>query len=611
MKKNILTVAALMAFAGMQAQIQINNGTNNTITNSNVILDGSTSFSTEAGAGPNVGKGIIIPSVNLVNFEFDLTLADGSTFPTYFDGMIVYNNATGNTLTTGNRPSSSLAVTPGYYYFSNPNGASNGNITGGQWKAMGGTASGGDNLGDHVATKDLAMNTHAIRLKDAGDTNNELVYNSTVDGPRLFGGGGGYLGTSNGTNALTWDSNGDVTSAGTIHTGNGKWLFVEGSNSGIYWPQFSGGWLMNDTSWLRVVNDKGIYTGGKIQSGADIAAGNNITSVGSISAGTTLSSTGDITSSTGNIYAGNNKWFYVPGSNSGIYWPDQSGGWMMNDTSWMRVVNDKGIYTGGDIEIGGNVTSGSSKWFNVRGTGTGIYWPDHSGGWMMNDNNWMKVVNDKGIYTGGKIQSGSDIAAGNNVTSVGSISAGTTLSATGDITSSGGNIYAGNGKWFYVPGSNSGIYWPNYSGGWRMDDTTWMKVVNDKGIYTGGNLQIGGTGYFGGTVTTPRVQGPSDRRFKKDITPIYNATEKLNQLNGYTYTWKDKKEFPGQTLGTGKDMGVIAQEVERVFPDAVMTNKEGYKSVNYNALIPVLIESLKEAHKEIKELKEEMNRKLK
>ncbi|WP_378105672.1 hypothetical protein [Chryseobacterium sp. sg2396] len=40
-----------------------------------------------------------------------------------------------------------------------------------------------------------------------------------------------------------------------------------------------------------------------------------------------------------------------------------------------------------------------------------------------------------------------------------------------------------------------------------------------------------------------------------------------------------------------------------------MTNKEGYKSVNYNALIPVLIESLKEAHREIKELKEELKKK--
>jgi hypothetical protein len=92
------------------------------INGSNVIIDGSTAYSVEAGSGPNVGKGIIIPSVDLVNFEFDLTYADGSTFPTFFDGMIVYNNASGTTLTAGNRSSTATAITPGFYYYSNVGG---------------------------------------------------------------------------------------------------------------------------------------------------------------------------------------------------------------------------------------------------------------------------------------------------------------------------------------------------------------------------------------------------------------------------------------------------------------------------------------------------------
>lgn len=114
--------------------------------------------------------------------------------------------------------------------------------------------------------------------------------------------------------------------------------------------------------------------------------------------------------------------------------------------------------------------------------------------------------------------------------------------------------------------------------------------------------EAGGIHVFNTTIQAPRIQGSSDRRFKENIKPIYQATEKLNQLSGYTYTWKDKKDFPGQVLGEGKDMGVIAQEVEAVFPDVVSTNKDGYKSVNYNALIPVLIEALKESNKKIKDL---------
>jgi hypothetical protein len=52
--------------------------------------------------------------------------------------MLVYNSAIGTTLTTGNRSSTETAVTPGFYYFSNPDGASNGNITNGVWTPMGG-----------------------------------------------------------------------------------------------------------------------------------------------------------------------------------------------------------------------------------------------------------------------------------------------------------------------------------------------------------------------------------------------------------------------------------------------------------------------------------------
>ncbi|MFY7814276.1 MAG: tail fiber domain-containing protein, partial [Chryseobacterium taeanense] len=124
-----------------------------------------------------------------------------------------------------------------------------------------------------------------------------------------------------------------------------------------------------------------------------------------------------------------------------------------------------------------------------------------------------------------------------------------------------------------------------------------------------GNIGIGTSSpqsklHVNGTIKASRIEGTSDRRFKKDIHKIYGATEKLNQLNGYTYTWRDKSEFPGQTLGEGKDIGVIAQEVEQVFPDAVSTNKDGYKSVNYNALVPVLIEALKESNNKIDRLEQ-------
>jgi len=142
MKKIIILTAAFIAIAA-KSQILTNSIPVPSITGSSVILDASTNYSAEAGESNNKHKGIVIPSVDLINFEFDLSQANGITFPTYFDGMIVYNRATGTTLTTGNRSSTATAVSPGYYYFYNPNGAAKGNVKGGEWRPMGSMASTG------------------------------------------------------------------------------------------------------------------------------------------------------------------------------------------------------------------------------------------------------------------------------------------------------------------------------------------------------------------------------------------------------------------------------------------------------------------------------------
>jgi len=113
-----------------------------------------------------------------------------------------------------------------------------------------------------------------------------------------------------------------------------------------------------------------------------------------------------------------------------------------------------------------------------------------------------------------------------------------------------------------------------------------------------GNVGIGTTTpssklHVNGVITATKIQGPSDSRFKKNIKPIENALEKVMKLGGYTYDWKDASEFPNQTLGKGHDMGVIAQEVEKQFPEAVSTNAEGFKAVSYTELVPALIEAIK------------------
>lgn len=89
----------------------------------------------------------------------------------------------------------------------------------------------------------------------------------------------------------------------------------------------------------------------------------------------------------------------------------------------------------------------------------------------------------------------------------------------------------------------------------------------------------------------------SDGRLKKNITRIENPLEKLLQLNGYNYNWIDKNRDPA--LQTG----VIAQEVQQLFPNLVKEDAKGMLSVNYSGLVPVLIEAIKEQQKQIDELK--------
>jgi Chaperone of endosialidase len=80
----------------------------------------------------------------------------------------------------------------------------------------------------------------------------------------------------------------------------------------------------------------------------------------------------------------------------------------------------------------------------------------------------------------------------------------------------------------------------------------------------------------------------SDARLKRNISPRQNSLQRIVQLNGYTYQWKN--EQPGTRLRTG----VLAQRVQKLFPQLVTEDNKGMPSVNYSGLIPVLIEIAKE-----------------
>ena len=92
----------------------------------------------------------------------------------------------------------------------------------------------------------------------------------------------------------------------------------------------------------------------------------------------------------------------------------------------------------------------------------------------------------------------------------------------------------------------------------------------------------------------------SDERLKENLEPIGSATEKVGQLTGYTFDWIPME---GIHVHSGHDVGIVAQEVEKVLPEVVETRENGYKAVKYEKLTALLIQALNEQQKEIENLK--------
>jgi hypothetical protein len=130
--------------------------------------------------------------------------------------------------------------------------------------------------------------------------------------------------------------------------------------------------------------------------------------------------------------------------------------------------------------------------------------------------------------------------------------------------------------------------------------------IGTAGTSVAAKLQVGGDIRATGEVV---AYAASDKNLKDNIQKIQSPLEIISKIGGYTFDWNKN-----QQTYTGKDYGVIAQEIEEVMPELVITRESGYKAVNYEKIIPLLIESIKEQQNaivaqqtEIKELREVIN----
>jgi len=125
----------------------VNTTTNSAAVNSSAFMD--VSSNTDINSSTNIGKGLAFPSTDLTTFASFSGSPIGlpNSYASYYDGMVVYNTATG-TSAIGD-----VAVTPGFYYYSNPGQTfPTGNVAAGTWTPMGGGAAGGTNVSDTPTT---------------------------------------------------------------------------------------------------------------------------------------------------------------------------------------------------------------------------------------------------------------------------------------------------------------------------------------------------------------------------------------------------------------------------------------------------------------------------
>ncbi len=253
--------------------------------------------------------------------------------------------------------------------------------------------------------------------------------------------------------------------------------------------------------------------------------------------------------------------------------------------------------SGGSVNITAtnNMPSGGSGWGNLGPSGdvnitsgTGY----NSAGGNVNiaagQSSYWGLVND--AHSDVILKGGFNITA----TDAGTITAeGGHIISSNSTTSNGGNVILKSGL-AAGGGTNGNIQLLNGNVGIGCTAPAYK-------LHVIGDIASSGTVRSTNVVVVGAITACSDIRYKTNITSLTNPMQKLLQLQGVNYFWKTA-EFPNMNFNDKMQMGFIAQDVEKIFPEMVFTDEAGYKSIDYSRLTPVLVETIKEQQQQINEL---------
>jgi hypothetical protein len=139
-----------------------------------------------------------------------------------------------------------------------------------------------------------------------------------------------------------------------------------------------------------------------------------------------------------------------------------------------------------------------------------------------------------------------------------------------------------------------------FSGAKTFSSTTASTTKTTGAVIVTGGVGIGGALNVGGDVV---AYASSDERLKDNIELISNPIEKVQSLKGVTWDWNSNADELQKTL---PNVGVIAQDVEKILPQLVINRDNGFKGVDYAKLTGLLIEAIKDQQKQIEELKSKL-----
>ncbi|MFA5917519.1 MAG: tail fiber domain-containing protein [Candidatus Gracilibacteria bacterium] len=288
-----------------------------------------------------------------------------------------------------------------------------------------------------------------------------------------------------------------------------------------------------------------------------------------------------------------------------------------NATTATNATNANNSDTTDGYHLNQNVTNGSNpqwgttytnNWFRSQGA-TGWYNETYGGGWYMNDTTRVKAYNGKGIYTdsslyvGGFINQnnpfGVNTIVGETNFSISPVNITKRLSVSSDIRATGEVVGGlGYGQFRAVSGAYGTMI--------RNDGAnTYFLVTNARDQYGSWNglrpfafnNVTGHAEMLNGLTVNGGFTNLSDRRLKTNIRPLENY-EDILKIDSVRFDWKKDGK---------SDIGVIAQDVEKYFPELVRTDDNGYKSVSYISLVVPLMKVVKNQQQQIEIIKKENN----